>query len=122
MTRHPMHVAVNPALFMLTHLVRNNTRGIVNLRKGRWTGRAAHVFPGRAAIAAARNAPLFDACDDLVGNARVKGDAANMGGMGRRRKGPLAVFRQPAKPRQPTKRAATVLTEVNCCRQRADVN
>jgi hypothetical protein len=79
---------------MFTHLVRNNTRGIVNLRKGRWTERATDVFPGRAAIAAARNAALFDAGDDLIGYARVEGDAANMGGVGRRRKGPLAVFRQ----------------------------
>ena len=73
-----MHVAIDAAIFMLTHLVRHNACRIIDLRKSGRTRRSADIFPSRAAVAAARDAALFDTDDDFIRHARIERDAARM--------------------------------------------
>ena len=89
-----MHVAIDAAIFMLAHLVGHNACGIIDLRKSGRTRRSADVFPSRAAVAAARDAALFDADDDFIRHARIERDAARMGHVGARWKRPLVVIGQ----------------------------
>src|SRR5512145_1088447 len=99
MTRYPVHVAVDAALFMLTHFVRHDPGGIVDLWKGSRTCRSANIFPGLAAVAATGDAALFDTNENFVRHARIQHNAPSMRHMRSGWKGPLAIIRQAAKRR-----------------------
>src|SRR5512135_3077743 len=94
MARHPVHVAIDSALFMSAHLVGNDAGRIVDLWKSGRARRSADIFPSRAAVAAARHAALFDADDDFIRHARVERDGARMRHMRAWGKGPFVVIRQ----------------------------
>ena len=86
-------VAVNPPVLMLAHLIRENACGIVVFRIGGGAAGTGDIFPTFAAISAAGDTAFFDADEDFIRDAGVEGDAANVGGMRRRRKRPFMVFR-----------------------------
>src|SRR5687768_11507050 len=65
-THNPVHVAVHSTVFMLSHLVRLNTRRIVVLRIGHRTLRSTNILPVFAPIPAARDAAFFDTDNDLI--------------------------------------------------------
>src|SRR5262245_14506858 len=122
MTDDQVNVTVDPPIFMFAHLVGENAGGVVVLRISSGAGWAADILPTFSSISAARYPALFDADEDFVRHAGVHSDAANVRGVGWRRKSPLVVIRQSAECGQLAKRAASVFTDINGGRQRTNVN
>src|SRR5262249_18693222 len=77
---------------------------------------------GRAAVAAAGDAALLDADDDLVGHPRVERDGPDMGRVRRHGKGPAPEVRQLAEAGQVAEGATAVLADVHRRWQRAQVD
>src|SRR5215831_4303942 len=97
MTDDQVNVAVNPSVFVFAHLVGKNTGGVVVIRICGCAGWAADVLPTFSSISAARHPALFDADDDFIRHAGIQSDAADVGGVWWRGKGPLVVIRQSTK-------------------------
>src|SRR5215468_8852064 len=121
MTDDQVNIAVNPSVFVFAHLVRKNSGGVVILRICGGAGWPADILPTFTSISAVRHPALFDADEDFIWHTGVQRDAADVGSVWWRGKGPLVVIRQSAKCGQLTKRATAVFTDIDGGRQRTDV-
>src|SRR6266508_6606663 len=121
MAHDQMNVAIHASVFVLTHFIGHDAGWIIDLRKSRRTRRPANVFPGRAAVAAARHAALFDADDNFIRHPCIERDAASMRYMRTRWKRPLVIIGQSAESRKLAKGSAAVLTHIDRREQYADV-